>query len=168
MKKIVMYCDGSCLGNPGPGGYAAVLAYTDPQTEKTHEREVVGGAPHTTNNRMELLAAIDGLKALKTPCAVDVYTDSNYVVKGMKEWVAGWQKNGWRNAKNKPVENSDLWKQLVTVAATHHVAWHWVKGHAGHAGNERVDELARQEAVKQQAKPAVTTVSDTTLVDQNG
>jgi ribonuclease HI len=144
--SVALFCDGSCLGNPGPGGWAALLRVTHEGT--THEKLLVGGEAHTTNNRMELRAAIEGLRALKRPCAVHITTDSNYVIKGMSEWIHGWLKRGWKNSQGKPVENKDLWLDLQQAVAGHDVKWSWVKGHAGHAENERVDEAARHAAEK--------------------
>jgi ribonuclease HI len=142
MKQIEIYTDGACLGNPGPGGWGALLRFG------AHEKELSGGEPDTTNNRMELLAAIRALEALREPCVVDLYTDSQYVQKGISEWVAGWQRRGWKTADGKPVKNEDLWRALLAATRTHRIEWHWVRGHAGHAENERVDELARAAAVQ--------------------
>lgn len=136
MKKVVIYTDGACLGNPGKGGWGALLI------SGTHEKELSGSEAHTTNNRMELMGAIAALQTLKAPCEVELYTDSTYVMKGMSEWVAGWQKRGWKTADKKPVKNEDLWRALVDAAAQHKVSWHWVKAHNGHPENERVDALA--------------------------
>ena len=136
MQKITLYTDGACKGNPGIGGWGALLIY------KGHEKTLYGGEADTTNNRMELMAVIEGLSALKRPCEVDVYTDSRYVQQGISEWLAGWKRNGWKTAAKKPVKNADLWQMLDEVNQKHKVSWHWVKGHAGHAGNERADELA--------------------------
>lgn len=135
MKTVQIYTDGGCRPNPGPGAWAALLRYG------AHERELAGYEPQTTNNRMELTAALKGLEALKNPCEVDLYTDSNYLKQGMSEWLAGWKRRGWRTADNKPVLNEDLWRALDAAAATHRVRWHWVRGHSGHAENERVDAL---------------------------
>lgn len=135
---IDIYTDGACRGNPGPGGWGVLLRVND--TEKT----LKGAEEHTTNNRMELTAAIMGLQALTRPCEVKLYTDSQYVRQGMTEWLPGWKRRGWRNAKNEPVKNVDLWQQLDAVAATHDVKWFWVKGHSGHPDNDRVDELANE------------------------
>ncbi len=146
LPRVTIFADGSCLGNPGPGGWAALLV-TDKDGAR-HERELAGAAPATTNNKMELLAVIEGLNALKVPCDVCVVTDSNYVVKGMTEWLSGWLKRGWKTSQNKPVENQELWRALMQAAARHHVRWQWVRGHAGHPENERVDELARAEATR--------------------
>jgi ribonuclease HI len=149
---VEVFTDGACLGNPGPGGWAALLV-TSWRGERT-EKLVAGAEPHSTNNRMELSAALQGLLALKRPCQVTVYTDSSYVVKGMTAWIFGWKKNGWKNSAKKPVENQDLWQSLDEAARRHRVDWRWVKGHAGHPENERVDEAARQEAVRIQASRA--------------
>ena len=136
MKHITIYTDGACSGNPGPGGWAALLIYGD------HEKELSGHAPDTTNNRMELQAAIESLSALKNPCKVDLHTDSQYVRRGILEWVTGWQARGWKTADKKPVKNQDLWQLLLDAAKPHDITWHWVEGHAGHEFNERVDQLA--------------------------
>jgi len=136
MQAVIIYADGGCHGNPGPGGWAAVLA------SGTHKRELSGGVAATTNNRMELQAAIEALSALKEPCAVEFHTDSNYVRDGITKWLRGWKRNGWRTAAKLPVKNEDLWRQLDAAVAPHTVKWHWVKGHAGDAGNERCDQLA--------------------------
>lgn len=150
MSAVAIFCDGSCLGNPGPGGWAALLRATT-SDGTVHEKLAVGGEVETTNNRMELLAAIEGLALLNRACAVTVYTDSNYVVQGMSSWIVGWKKNGWK-ASGKPVKNQELWVRLDEVAHRHQVRWQWVKGHAGHVENERVDEAARQEAGRFAAK----------------
>ena len=139
-QRVIIYTDGACQGNPGPGGWGVVLRYGD--AEKT----LHGGQPDTTNNRMELMAAIKGLEQLKRPCSVDLYTDSVYVRDGITKWIHGWQKNNWRTSNKKPVKNEDLWKILWTLTQKHNVTWHWVKGHAGNPDNERADELARQGA----------------------
>ena len=133
-----MYTDGSCLGNPGPGGYGVVMRF------KQHNKELSEGFTHTTNNRMELTAAIAGLSALKSRCVVDLYTDSVYVKDGITKWLSNWKSNGWRTAAKKPVANQDLWEQLDQAVSDHHVNWYWVKGHSGDPGNERADELANQ------------------------
>lgn len=135
---VVMYTDGACKGNPGPGGWGVVLHYGD------HEKTLYGGEALTTNNRMELTAAIEGLSALKRDCTVDLYTDSVYVKDGITRWLANWKKNGWKTAAKKPVANQDLWERLDLLCAQHRVQWHWVKGHAGHPGNEQADALANQ------------------------
>ena len=136
--KVKIYADGACKGNPGPGGWGALLVIG------TTEKELFGGEPGTTNNRMELTAAIRGLDALTRPCEVDVFTDSQYVQKGMSEWVHSWKRRGWRTADKQAVKNVDLWQQLEAAAARHKVRWHWVRGHAGHAENERADALANR------------------------
>lgn len=137
-KRVVIYTDGACSGNPGPGGWGAVLAYDG------HRKELSGGEPETTNNRMEILAAIRALEALKRRSSVDLHTDSRYLRDGITEWIRKWKTNGWRTAAKKPVKNVDLWQRLDELIAEHDVTWHWVRGHAGHPGNERADELARQ------------------------
>jgi len=137
MKSVAIWTDGACSGNPGPGGWGALLRYGD------KERELSGGEELTTNNRMELLAAIEALNALKQSCIVDLHTDSQYVKGGMTGWIHGWKKNGWKTAAKKPVKNAELWQDLDDAVTRHTVNWHWVKGHAGHAENERADELAR-------------------------
>jgi ribonuclease HI len=144
-KHVQIYTDGACSGNPGPGGWGAILVYGD------KEKELSGHEEHTTNNRMELMAAIMGLAKLKTSCRVDVYTDSTYVQKGITEWLKGWKAKGWKTADKKPVKNADLWQQLEEAAARHDVSWHWVRGHDGHEYNERADKLA-VEAIKK-ARP---------------
>jgi ribonuclease HI len=134
---IEIYSDGACSGNPGPGGWGAVLI------SGSHRKEIHGGEAQTTNNRMELLAAISALEALRRKSHVDLYTDSNYVKSGITGWVHGWKKNGWKTADKKPVKNVELWQRLDELNQKHHVTWHWLKGHAGHPQNERADELAR-------------------------
>ncbi len=136
--KVILYTDGACKGNPGPGGWGVVLRYGD--VRKT----LHGGERNTTNNRMELMAAIRGLAALKRSCDVELYTDSQYVRKGITEWLSGWKRNGWKTAAKKPVKNDDLWRELDAETARHRVNWHWVKGHAGIPDNELADELANQ------------------------
>ena len=138
MKKVEIWTDGACSGNPGPGGWGALLRFGEV------ERELYDGEPQTTNNRMELKAAIESLNALKEPCEVDLHTDSRYVKGGMTEWIGGWKANGWKTSAKKPVKNVELWQALDEAVARHKVHWHWIKGHAGHAENERADELARQ------------------------
>ncbi len=135
---VEIYTDGACRGNPGPGGWGLVLRYG------THEKTLCGGEAHTTNNRMELMAAIQGLEALSRPCRVRVTTDSQYVKKGLTEWLPRWQRCGWRTADKQPVKNVDLWQRLARAAARHEVHWQWVRGHAGHPENERADDLARR------------------------
>ncbi len=136
MKKVTIHTDGGCQGNPGPGGWAAVLRYGE------HKKELSGGAPATTNNRMELQAAVEALSALKMPCEVEFYTDSQYLRQGITAWLFSWKRNGWMTKDKKPVKNEDLWRALDSATAKHKVHWKWVKGHAGDAGNERCDELA--------------------------
>ena len=137
-ETVVVYTDGACSGNPGPGGWGSVLMY------RGHRRELSGGEAETTNNRMELMAAIAALDALSRPCRVDLHTDSTYVMKGITEWMAAWKARGWKTAAKKPVLNKDLWERLDAAAARHDVRWHWVKGHSGVPENERADELARE------------------------
>ena len=144
--KVVAYTDGSSRGNPGPGGYGAVLLYVAPDGTE-HRREFNAGYARTTNNRMELLGAIVALEALKVPCEVELHSDSQYVVNAFNQhWVEGWQRKGWKTAGKKPVKNPDLWKRLLAAMEPHEVRWMWVKGHAGHALNERADELATMAA----------------------
>ncbi|SIS77687.1 ribonuclease HI [Insolitispirillum peregrinum] len=135
---VELYTDGACSGNPGPGGWGVVLRW------RGHEKDLFGGEPDTTNNRMELRAVIGGLLALNRACVVHIYTDSQYVKNGMTAWIFGWKKNGWKTADKKPVKNADLWQELDALCRNHTVEWHWVKGHAGHPENERADALARQ------------------------
>lgn len=135
---VVIHTDGACSGNPGPGGWGAILE------SGSHRKEINGGEATTTNNRMELMAAIEALKALKNPSVVDLYTDSNYLRGGITGWIHGWKKNGWQTAAKKPVKNVELWQALDEAAQRHEVRWHWVKGHSGHDDNERADELARE------------------------
>lgn len=135
---IDMYTDGACSGNPGPGGWGVLMLW------KGREKELTGGEPQTTNNRMELMAAIQGLESLKRGASVRVHTDSTYVRDGITKWIHGWKRNGWKTAARKPVKNADLWQRLEAALEGHDVSWHWVKGHAGHPENERADELARQ------------------------
>ena len=138
LKKVVIHTDGACSGNPGPGGWGAILDYAGTR------RELFGGEAVTTNNRMELLAAIEALRALKQPCAVEMHVDSQYVKDGITKWIHGWKRNGWKTSDKKPVKNVELWQALDEAVARHDIAWHWVKGHAGHGDNERADELARE------------------------
>ena len=135
---VVIYTDGACSGNPGPGGWGAVMI------SGAHERDLWGGESLTTNNRMELFAAIAALEALKRPCRVDLHTDSQYLRQGITEWISGWKARGWRTAAKAPVKNDDLWRRLDAARARHDVSWRWVKGHAGHPLNARADELARR------------------------
>ena len=144
-EKVTIYTDGACSGNPGPGGWGAILSFNG------KEKELMGGEAHTTNNRMELLAAISALEALKRPCAVALYTDSEYLRGGITGWINGWKKNGWRTKDKKPVKNIDLWQRLDAALGVHRIQWHWVKGHAGHAMNERADQLARDGLVAARA-----------------
>lgn len=145
MKKVQLITDGACLGNPGPGGWAAILRYGD------HKKEISGGEPHTTNNRMELRAAIEGLRALKEGCEVEVVTDSEYLKNGITNWIHGWKRKGWMTAAKKPVVNQDLWKDLDDQVSRHKTQWTWTKGHASHADNNRCDELASNAAREQRA-----------------
>jgi ribonuclease HI len=153
-QRVQIWTDGACSGNPGPGGWAAVLRFGEV------EKELSGGEAVTTNNRMELLAAIEGLAALKRPMAVDLTTDSEYLRNGITQWIHGWKRNGWRTAAKDPVKNADLWQRLDELARTHDVAWHWTRGHSGHAENERVDELARAEVKKRKPKKPGTDAAD--------
>lgn len=138
MGSVTLYTDGACRGNPGPGGWGVLLRYGEKQ------KELYGFDKSTTNNRMELMAVIEGLKALTRPCDVSLNTDSKYVLQGITEWLANWKKNGWKTAAKKPVKNDDLWKQLDKEAARHSIEWHWVKGHSGNHGNEMADMLANK------------------------
>ncbi|MET0220947.1 MAG: ribonuclease HI [Tardiphaga sp.] len=142
LPAVQMATDGACKGNPGPGGWGVVIRSGDT------EKELSGGEPLTTNNRMEMTAAIRGLEALKRPCRVVLSTDSRYVMDGLTKWLAGWQRNGWRTASKQPVKNADLWQELIAAAAPHRIRWEWVKGHAGHPENERADRLASDAAMK--------------------
>jgi ribonuclease HI len=158
VKRVIIHTDGGCSGNPGPGGWGVVIEYGP------HRRELSGGEPATTNNRMELRAAVEALRALKEPCAVEFHTDSQYLRQGITGWVAGWKRNGWKTADKQPVKNRDLWEALDAEAARHEVEWHWVRGHADSAGNQRADQLATAAikkirgqhgaALKPAAKPA--------------
>jgi ribonuclease HI len=154
VPAVQIFTDGACSGNPGPGGWGAVLRAGNT------EKELSGGEPETTNNRMELMAAISALEALKRPCTVEIYTDSNYVKEGITRWIHNWRRNGWRTADRKPVKNAELWQRLDTLMGSHKVNWHWVRGHAGHVENERADQLARdamtpyKKARRPAAKPA--------------
>lgn len=145
MKSVQLITDGACLGNPGPGGWAYILRFNE------HAREMSGSEPHTTNNRMELTAVIQGLRAIKEPCKVEVITDSEYVKNGITTWIHNWKRNGWKTAAKKPVVNQDLWMDLDHETKTHYIRWTWTKGHADHADNNRCDELATQAAREQRA-----------------
>lgn len=136
--EVVMYTDGACKGNPGPGGWGVVLSYGG------HEKELCGGEAETTNNRMELMAAIQGLKQLNRPSTVKLYTDSSYVKNGIEQWLSGWKRKGWVNSARKPVKNKDLWQELDALVQQHTISWHWVKGHSGNTGNDRADALANK------------------------
>ncbi|SES72243.1 ribonuclease HI [Thorsellia anophelis] len=140
MKEIKIFTDGSCLGNPGPGGYGAILRYNQ------HEKEISGGFYHTTNNRMELLAVIEALNSLKEPCKITVMSDSQYMKNGITKWIHNWKKDNWAVALRKSIKNIDLWQRLDQAVAPHQIDWQWVRGHSGHVENERCDELARQAA----------------------
>src|SRR5271166_2375706 len=142
---VTVYTDGGCRGNPGPGGWGALLVY------KGHERELWGGEPLTTNNRMELMAAIVALETLKRPCRAEIHTDSQYLRNGITEWIGAWKANGWKTAQKKPVKNADLWQRLDEVRRPHEVSWHWVRGHGGHAENERAHDLAQRGIAEQVA-----------------
>ncbi|WP_353208572.1 ribonuclease HI [Sphingorhabdus sp.] len=146
MKQLEIFTDGACKGNPGPGGWGAVIRYGK------HEKEISGGDPDTTNNRMELSATIQALKILIEPCEIKLHTDSRYVIDGITKWIHGWQRNGWKNASKQPVSNIDLWHDLIEATARHQVEWIWVKGHNGHPENERADRLA-SDAAEAIAKP---------------
>ena len=138
MDNVTIYTDGACSGNPGPGGWGALIQFG------AHERELKGGEPQTTNNRMELFAAIAALEALKRPCTVNLHTDSTYLRDGITKWIINWKRNGWKTAAKKPVKNVDLWQRLEAAIQRHEIAWRWVKGHAGDPGNEAADALAQQ------------------------
>ena len=148
MAEVEIFTDGACKGNPGPGGWGAVIRSGD------REKEISGGDPMTTNNRMELLAAIRGLESLKKPSRVKLYTDSIYVRDGITKWVHAWLRNGWRTSDRKPVKNADLWQELIDATAPHRVEWHWVKGHSGHPENDRADQLACDAALQFMKRPA--------------
>ena len=137
VPRVTIHTDGACSGNPGPGGWGAILSFGD------HEKELMGGEAHTTNNRMELMAAIAALESLRRPCQVTLSTDSTYVKDGITRWITGWKKNGWKTADKKPVKNVDLWQRLESAVAPHQIQWEWVRGHSGHPENERADQLAR-------------------------
>jgi ribonuclease HI len=153
MRRVTIFTDGACAGNPGPGGWAAILI------AGSHRRELSGYEPATTNNRMEIMAAIEALRALRAPSEVDLHTDSQYLRNGMSTWLARWKRNGWRTADRKPVKNDDLWRALDALAQTHSVRWHWVRGHDGHPENERCDELANA-AIGEQHGSDTGTVGD--------
>jgi ribonuclease HI len=138
VTAVRIYSDGACKGNPGPGGWGALLKWNG------HERELFGGEGNTTNNRMELLAVIKALESINRACQIEVYTDSQYVQKGIAEWITSWKRRGWKTADKKPVKNVDLWQRLDALAAGHRITWHWVRGHAGHPENERADQLANR------------------------
>jgi ribonuclease HI len=138
MKQVIIYTDGACRGNPGPGGWGALIKF------ETAEKEIFGGQPDTTNNQMELSAAIEGLAVLKEPCSVELFTDSKYVMDGITLWIQNWKKNNWRTAAKKDVKNKELWQKLDQLISQHRVQWHWVKGHSGDAGNETADLLANK------------------------
>ena len=157
-EPVRIYTDGACKGNPGPGGWGALLL------AGTHERELFGGEAHTTNNRMELTAVIRALAALKRESTVELYTDSEYVRKGITEWLAAWKRRGWKTSDRKPVKNADLWRELETVAGSHRVRWHWVKGHSGHPENERADALANRGVTstrQDETRPGETLLNET-------
>ena len=148
MKTVEIYTDGACRGNPGPGGWGAVLRHG------AHEKTLCGGEAETTNNRMELMAAIQALEALKSPCEVTLYTDSVYVRNGITEWLEGWRRRGWKTASKQPVKNRELWQRLDAAAQRHRIDWRWVRGHSGNAGNEHADQLANQGLEQAQAEMA--------------
>ena len=141
LPRVKIATDGACKGNPGPGGWGAIIRYG------AHEKELSGGEPMTTNNRMEMTAVIEALNMLKRPCDVRLSTDSKYVLDGLTKWIHGWQKNGWRTADKKPVKNAELWQALLAATKRHRIRWEWVKGHAGHPDNERADQLASDAAI---------------------
>jgi len=143
--RVTIHTDGACSGNPGPGGWGAILQWGD------RARELKGGEPNTTNNRMELMAAIMALEALRRPCVVDLHTDSQYLRNGITTWIHTWKRNGWRTSDKKPVKNADLWQRLDAALGHHKIAWHWVRGHAGHDLNERADQLAREGLIEARA-----------------
>jgi ribonuclease HI len=152
--RVVIHTDGACSGNPGPGGWGVILQWGG------HTRELKGGEAHTTNNRMELMAAIVALETLKRPCNVDLHTDSEYLRQGITGWIHGWKRNGWRTADKKPVKNVDLWQRLDAAVNRHTVHWHWVRGHSGHDLNERADELAREAIAEIRAAAGGSSKSD--------
>jgi ribonuclease HI len=146
-QSVTIHTDGACKGNPGPGGWGALLSFRD------RERELFGGEPATTNNRMELTAVIRALESLQRACDVELYTDSQYVKNGIETWIHGWKRNGWRTADRKPVKNAELWRELDRLAAQHRIRWHWVKGHNGDAGNDRADALANRGVAETSGRP---------------
>jgi len=145
LKTVIIYTDGACKGNPGPGGWGALLEYDG------RRKELFGGEPHTTNNRMELVAVIRALEALKRESDVAIYTDSQYVKNGIEAWIHAWKRNGWKTSDKKPVKNEDLWRELDELATRHRISWHWVRGHDDNPGNERADELANQGVIMESA-----------------
>lgn len=152
LPAVTIYTDGGCRGNPGPGGWGALMVYG------RHRKPLKGGEPNTTNNRMELMAAIQALRALDRPCRVALWTDSQYLRKGITEWIHGWQKRGWKTASKQPVKNAELWRELLAETQRHRIEWHWVKGHSGHEGNEAADRLVNEAideviATKQPVQP---------------
>ncbi len=153
-KKVTIHTDGGCEGNPGPGGWAAVLEHGG------RRKEISGGEPATTNNRMELLAAIRALEALKEPCEVELFTDSNYVRDGITKWITGWKRKGWRTQKKEPVKNEALWRALDTAASRHRIEWRWLRGHVGHVENERCDQLAGSEIANIKQRYSATQLRD--------
>lgn len=160
LPNVELYCDGACLGNPGPGGWAYLLRYRTPEGG-LREREAWGSEAQTTNNRMELESVLQGLRALRRTCEVQIHCDSQYVIKGLQSWMADWKRRGWRRADGRPVLNEDLWKALDQQLARHRITAHWVKGHAGHPENERVDALAREAARQQSTSEGTSTVRRT-------
>ncbi len=164
-SRVKIYTDGACLGNPGPGGWGALLV-----SASGVEKELHGNHPQTTNNQMELQAVISALQALKRPCEVDLYSDSRYVLDGISQWLPNWKRNNWQTANRKPVKNKDYWQALDAEAARHDIHWHWVKGHAGHRENERVDALARNaaEALRDSHKSASLSATEAALEQESG
>jgi len=159
VRRVEAYTDGACSGNPGPGGWGAVLRLRSEGANDGAMRELSGGEALTTNNRMELMAAINALNAIKEGTKVDLYTDSSYVKDGISGWIEGWKRNGWRTASKQPVKNAELWQALDEARRRHQVEWHWVKGHAGHPENERADELAREGMAPFKKKPAKSAIA---------
>ena len=162
MKEVTIYSDGACEGNPGPGGWAAVLVYG------AQRKEIAGPAAATTNNRMEMQAAIEGLRALRMPCRVQFYTDSKYLQEGIRSWVKMWKLRGWKTKAKQPVKNEDLWRALDTEAARHEITWHWLKGHAGHVENERCDQLAVQEIARLRKRMSKAELAEALQKFKNG